>query len=79
MTFVSDCGAAPLLENGQKTILKNITLDLGLLEREVSYSCDDGFFLYPNLPARTCQASAEWSSDDELSCIGRKYNYLVVL
>ena len=61
-----------MLDRGKKTATEIVTVEGGTLEKELFYSCNDGFILYPNESVRTCQSNANWSSETELTCLAGK-------
>ena len=79
LSIFTDCGVGSLLENGNKELLRTIEVESGILEKEIYYSCGDGFILYPNETTRTCQSNAEWSSNTHLSCLAGKVVFSILI
>ena len=70
--LISDCGVGSLVKNGTKTIVESVSVESGMLEQKLLYSCNDGFVLYPNITVKNCITPLAWSPVDEISCLHGK-------
>ena len=78
--LVIDCGSAPEIENGTKSIINSIYVNNSLsLEMNVTYSCDFDLVLIPPDQSRwNCLAGGNWSYSTSPQCLAGKFLVLSV-